>query len=231
MFTLALQIVHLSADHAAHRSGRDGQFFDQPGLRLRLALHLRQHLKSQRQQCVARQDRDRLAEYFVAGRPAATQIVVVERGKIVVNQRISVNQLQRAGGRLDPGRRIRNSLRRRHAQDGTNALAAREEAIPHGFVNGLRRRGFGWHPALECLIYPTLLLRYILRQRHAWSSASVMLCRTGTVPAEPCRLSGPASRSVSRPLPTAFGSFRSAASPSHTTPARAPAAERRPPVP
>ena len=58
---------------------------------------MRQHLEGEREQRVARQNRHGVAENFVAGGNAAPQIVVIERGQIVVNQRIGVNQFQRAG--------------------------------------------------------------------------------------------------------------------------------------
>ena len=46
-------------------------------------------------QRIADQDGGRLVECLVAGRPAAAQIVIIQRGEIVVDQRIGVQHLQR----------------------------------------------------------------------------------------------------------------------------------------
>ena len=66
-------------------------------LRIVRRVELRQHLKRQREQRIAGQDRHRVAEDLVIGQLAAAVVVVIERGQIVVNQRIGVDQLQRAG--------------------------------------------------------------------------------------------------------------------------------------
>ena len=68
----------------------------------------RHHLEGQRQQAVAGQDRRRLVERLVAGRPAPPQVVVVHRRQVVVDQRIGVHHLQRAGRRQ---RRLRRRPR------------------------------------------------------------------------------------------------------------------------
>ena len=65
-----------------------------------------QHLKRQREQRIARQNRHGVAEDFVAGELAAAVIVVIERRQIVVDQRISVDQFERAGGREVRGARL-----------------------------------------------------------------------------------------------------------------------------
>ena len=55
---------------------------------------------------VAGEDRDVLAELDVRGRQAAAQLVVVHRRQVVVDQRVGVDQLDRAAaGRSAPGRR------------------------------------------------------------------------------------------------------------------------------
>jgi hypothetical protein len=45
-----------------------------------------ERLKRERQQRVARKNCDRIAENFVARGLAASKIIIVERGKIIVNQ-------------------------------------------------------------------------------------------------------------------------------------------------
>ena len=63
------------------------------------AVELGQHLKGQREQRVAGQNRHGIAENFVVGELAAAVIVVIERRQIVVDQRVGVDQFQRAGRR------------------------------------------------------------------------------------------------------------------------------------
>ena len=61
-------------------------------------LRVRRNLERDRQQSVARQDRDRVSENFVTGRTTAAQIIVVHAGQIIVNERIGVDAFNRAGG-------------------------------------------------------------------------------------------------------------------------------------
>ena len=96
----AFQIRHLAADHAAH--GAATRWPVPPisrALRSAGAGSSGQHLERQRQQRIARQNRHGVAEYFVVGELAAAVIVVIERRQIVVDQRVGVDQFERAGGR------------------------------------------------------------------------------------------------------------------------------------
>ena len=52
-----------------------------------------------REQPVAGEDRDVLAERDMARRPAAPQVVVVHRGQVVVDERVGVDELDRRRGR------------------------------------------------------------------------------------------------------------------------------------
>src|SRR5262249_48701485 len=49
--------------------------------------------KSQRQESIACEDGDRFTELLVASRLSAAEVVVIERGKIVMNERVSMDQL------------------------------------------------------------------------------------------------------------------------------------------
>ena len=71
---------------------------------------------------------------------AAAKIVVVQRGKIVMNQRIGVNEFQRATDVHGPVLLDGKHPRGFHAQDGTDALAAGENAVAHGAMDGSRKR-------------------------------------------------------------------------------------------
>ena len=165
----AFEIAHLAADHAAHGARGGGEFRDQRDSAVGRAVHLRQHLEGEREQRVAGQNRHGVAEDFVAGGVAAAQIVVIERGQIVVNQRIGVDQLERAGRGFDADRRIRHSFGGGHAQDRADALAAREQAVAHGAVDGFGRRGLGRDPALQRGVHARLLAREVFGERHAFS--------------------------------------------------------------
>ena len=83
----------------------------------------RHHLESQRQETITGQDGRRLVKRPVARRPATSQVVVIHRRQIVVNQRIRMNHLERASRRQ---RRLGFAAARfgRHqAQDRTQPLA------------------------------------------------------------------------------------------------------------
>ena len=57
-----------------------------------------QHVEGEGEQTVAGQDRGRLVEFLVRGRPAAAQVVVVHRRQVVVHQRIAMHELDRGAG-------------------------------------------------------------------------------------------------------------------------------------
>ena len=97
---LAFEVQHLAADHAL--DGADGvgdEADDLDGGRGR-RLQPGQHLEGAGLQSVTGQDGDSLAEGHVAGGLAAAQLVVVQSGQIVVDERIGVEHLQ---GRAQPG--------------------------------------------------------------------------------------------------------------------------------
>ena len=118
---VARDVAVLAADHAERRLGE-------------LAGDRRRRIREReperlREQRVAREQRDPLAESDVGARPAAALVVVVERGQVVVDERERVHELDRGGRRqallrLRPGR-----LAHREVRDGTDPLAARLERI------------------------------------------------------------------------------------------------------
>ena len=101
----------------AHTSGRQ-----------RWGLHIAgHHFESQRQQRVAGQDRHAFAKCLMASRPAATQVVVVHRRQIVVDQRVGMDHFH---GTRRPASRLlafRRKLRR-PAAPAWAATACRERA-------------------------------------------------------------------------------------------------------
>src|SRR5271157_4187694 len=93
-------------------------------------------------QRVAGKDGGGLAVGFVAGGTPAAQVVVVERGQVVVDERVGVQHLQRRAQLLDAERDAAlDHLRGFHAQDGPQALASGKDAVSHRGVN--RRRILG----------------------------------------------------------------------------------------
>jgi len=87
-----------------------------------------------RQERVAREDRRRLAEHFVAGGFAAAEVVVVHRRQVVVDQGIRVDQLQRAGDRHHRRQVPAAGFRRGQAKNRTDPFAPGENAVVHGGV-------------------------------------------------------------------------------------------------
>ena len=100
----------------------------------------RQHVEGEREQAVAGEDRGRLVEFLVRGRPAAAQVVVVHRRQVVVHQRIAMHQLDRGAGHqrllaLDAEQR-RGLDRQKRPQP----LAAAEARVAHGLDDAMRPR-------------------------------------------------------------------------------------------
>ena len=90
------------------------------------------------QERVAGEDRDRLAEHLVRGGLAAPQVVVVHGRQVVVDEAVGVDHLHRAGERHQVLARPAHRLAGREDEHGTDALAAGEEAVAHGAVDGGR---------------------------------------------------------------------------------------------
>ena len=101
LLVLGFEVNHLAADHAVDSAGGVGDFADDGDARLGWARDLRQHFIGLRLQGVSGQDGDGLAESLVAGRTAAPQVVVIERGQIVVDQGIGVEHFERRAHLLD----------------------------------------------------------------------------------------------------------------------------------
>ena len=89
---------------------------------------------------VAGEDRDVLAELHVGGRLAAAQVVVVHRRQVVVDQRVGVDQLDRAASGRTSRRRAERAGggEREHRAD---ALAAGQQRVAHRLLEprGARR--------------------------------------------------------------------------------------------
>ncbi len=140
--SFGFDVRHLAADHAANGPCRCADLGDHAHAPCGLDRRARQRRERQRQQAVAGQNRHRLAEHFVVGGLAAPQVVVVERRQVVVNQRIGVDEFERAAD-LDRTLQILGEHSRHlEAQRGANSLTPRKHAVPHRTVNRRRLRIF-----------------------------------------------------------------------------------------
>ena len=86
------------------------------------------------------QDRRRLVEGAVDGRPAAAQVVVVHRRQVVVDQRIAMQAFDR---RPDPPRAVAfgaEGARRLDDQERPQPFAAAENGVAHRLDQPLRAR-------------------------------------------------------------------------------------------
>jgi hypothetical protein len=90
---------------------------------------------------VAGEDRDVLAVADVARRPPAAQVVVVHRREVVVDERVGVDELDRARQRQDRGRVDADRPGRRHREHRADALAPREQRVAHRLLEARGPRG------------------------------------------------------------------------------------------
>jgi len=89
----------------------------------------------------------------VAGGFAAAKIVVIECGKVIVDERISVDEFDGARGMKSGGDVGSKDASCFQAQYGAQALAAGKDAVAHGLMDGRRRRGLRRHQAIERRIH------------------------------------------------------------------------------
>ena len=140
----ATHVVGLPADQLT-RSGGGGQGGARGGGGFRGVNPVGECLEGERQQGVAGEDGQRLAEDLMAGGPPATQIVVVHRRQIVVHERIGVNHLDGAGRRHGRLHVAAACLRGQQRQHRSQAFSRRQQAVAHGLdqFGGAARRQLG----------------------------------------------------------------------------------------
>ncbi len=128
--SLLLDVIHLSAHHAARPGGlgQDGATGRGHGGRLHA---VGQRLEGQRQQGIARQNRRRLVELLVTRGPAAAQVVVIHRRQIVVDQRIGMDHFDRTRGGHGRFDVASAGLRRQQHEHRTQPLAWGQKAVAH----------------------------------------------------------------------------------------------------
>ena len=100
------------------------------------------------QEAVSREDSDRFPVDPVVGRATATEMIIVHAGKIVVNEGVSVNAFDGAGGREGIRLFATDGTSRRQAEDGAQTFSSGQQAVAHGAVNE-GRIGLGGDEAIE----------------------------------------------------------------------------------
>jgi hypothetical protein len=143
----------LAADHAVDGACGGGDFGEDGDAARRVDGCGGDGFERQGEERVARKYGCGFAEFFVTRGLAAAEVVVVEGGKVIVNQRVGVDEFDGAGG-MQRGRNIESKCGRKNtrsfeAENRTNAFAASEDAVAHGLVYRRRRRGCGGHEAVE----------------------------------------------------------------------------------
>jgi hypothetical protein len=140
------EIEHLAARHAAE-TGSPGQGLDQRDADrgVGMGLGARQDVEGESQQAVAGEDRGRLVERLVRGRPAAAQIVIVHCRQVVMDQRIAVHAFERRRRHQRALARHREQGRALDHQERPKPLAAAECCITHRFDETLGSRPLPRH--------------------------------------------------------------------------------------
>src|SRR5579859_6235059 len=106
----------------------------------------------------------------MAGELPAAQIVIVESGKIVMNQRIGVNEFERARRGNRGVRLLREYAGRFKAKNRTNPLAACEHCVSHGAVYRTRRSAFGREERLQSRVYSCAILFKPVGKSHGFAN-------------------------------------------------------------
>ena len=146
----SFEVHDLAADHTLHRARAVGDCFDDAHARLCGTLQAGQYLIRLGLQRVARQDGNGLTINLVAGRPAAAQVIVIQRGQIVMDQRVGMQHFQRGAQLFNPvGKKTRNHASGLHTKYGTEPLAAGEHAVTHRSVDRDRMLGSRREQALQ----------------------------------------------------------------------------------
>ncbi len=121
LLVFGFEVNDLAADHAVDGAGAVGNFPDDRDAGSGRASNLSQHLIGLRLQGVSGENGDGLSEDLVARGTSASQVVVIERGEIVVDQGIGVQHFERRAHLLNTcgqGARLRTSARFRGRRFG-----------------------------------------------------------------------------------------------------------------
>ena len=85
----------------------------------------------------------------MAGGTPAAQVVVIQRGQVVVNQRIGVDQFQWTCRVFNAGLGVADSFRGGDRQNWTDSFPTGEQAVAHGAVDRRRLDRFRGNQAFQ----------------------------------------------------------------------------------
>ncbi len=137
------EIEHLPAGHAAEtRAARKLAHQRDPHRRIGMGFLARENVEGKGEQRVAGEDRGRIVIGTMQRRTAATQIVVVHRRQVVMDQRIAMHAFERGAGHQPALTRHVEQGRALHDQKRTQPLAAAEARIAHRVQQALRALDF-----------------------------------------------------------------------------------------
>src|SRR5579863_3402093 len=142
-FAFGFEIGNLAADHAVDCPCGGRNLGKHRDAALGVDWCATDNFKSKREQRVASENRGGFAEFLVAGWFAASQVVVIEGRQIVVDQRIGVNEFNRARRMKRRGNVRFEYARSLEQQNRSNALAARKHAVAHRLMDRSWLRRFG----------------------------------------------------------------------------------------
>ena len=140
------EVDFLSAGHPART---DGSCEQQYGLSSIAQGRGRQRFEGATLQGIAGEERGRLAKCDVTGRLAAAKHVVIHARQVVMNERISMDQLDCGSHAVDDCRVCTSELARGVGEQRAYALAAAQHAIAHRLVQALRRLGHWRQEAVD----------------------------------------------------------------------------------
>ena len=136
----AFHIERLACHHAIRCGSRARKLRDQSDTRFTLQRNIfGDCLERECLQRITRQDCGCFVETHVTGWSAASQIVIVHRRKIVVNQRVSMNHFKRARRPYQRFDRRAERLTHGEQERRPETLSARKNAPTYRLVNLLRR--------------------------------------------------------------------------------------------
>ena len=143
------KIGDLTPDHAVSRAGAGSNGAHDLDAPVVCQGRSGQHLECQRQQGVTGQYGHRFAEFLVASRLAPAQVVIVQRGQIVMNQGVGVDAFQRAGYRQNRSNIGGKYARRLETKDRAHALSPCENAVAHCAMDDRGATVLGRQQAVE----------------------------------------------------------------------------------
>ena len=164
------EIHDLAANHAVDGAGAMREFGDDADARFGRTAQVRHHFVGVGLKGVTGKNGHGFAEGFVAGGTSAAKIVVVECGKVVVNQGIGVQHFDGCTEIVDT---IRQECRRSCeplpcTRWDASRLPPAKTRMPHGLVNRRRVLGSGGQQTLERLVCKFLpLFKNVLQHKRA----------------------------------------------------------------